>query len=112
MSSAGSRSLDGQYLPPHVHVHLSRVCSLTPREQMILRMLAVGLDNRSAARGLGISEATVKRHLTTVLAKLGVESRLQAGLIGLTACLAGLLEWHESAVDEGRIDRVDVAVRD
>jgi DNA-binding NarL/FixJ family response regulator len=109
MSSAGSLYLDGQHLPPYLHVHPSRLYSLTPREQMILRMLAVGLDNRSAARKLGISEATVKRHLTAVLAKLGVESRLKAGLIGLTACLAGWLEWHESVIDEGRIDRADIA---
>ena len=112
MSSAGSHYLNGQHLPPHLYVYRPRLYSLTPREQTILRMLAVGLDNRSAARKLGISEATVKRHLTAVLAKLGVESRLKAGLIGLTACLAGWLEWHESVFDEGRIDHGDIAAGD
>jgi DNA-binding NarL/FixJ family response regulator len=89
----------GQNLPPHLRVYQSKLTLLTPRERTILRMLAVGMGNRSVAGTLGISEATVKRHLTALLAKLSVDSRLKAGLIALAACLAGQLEWHESIID-------------
>jgi DNA-binding NarL/FixJ family response regulator len=112
MGNADSHYLNAQHFPAYLNVDQSRLSSLTPRELTILRMVAAGLDNRAAARVLGISEATVKRHLTAVLAKLGVESRLKAGLIGLAASLAGWLEWHESVIDEGRIDHDGMAARD
>jgi DNA-binding CsgD family transcriptional regulator len=56
---------------------------LTSREEAVFRLLGYGYDNRSIARELGISERTVKRYVTAILAKLGLESRLQAGLAAL-----------------------------
>ncbi|MFC9769899.1 MULTISPECIES: response regulator [unclassified Pseudarthrobacter] len=53
---------------------------LTSREREVLRLLGEGLSNARIARRLGISEATVKTHVSNILGKLGVESRLQAAL--------------------------------
>ncbi|MER1996957.1 MAG: response regulator transcription factor [Arthrobacter sp.] len=53
---------------------------LTAREEEVLDCLAEGLSNVRIARKLGISETTVKTHVSRVLTKLGVESRLQAAL--------------------------------
>jgi NarL family two-component system response regulator YdfI len=51
---------------------------LTAREIEVLRLLAEGLGNRSVARRLGISEHTVKSHLTSIFAKLEVSTRAEA----------------------------------
>ena len=60
---------------------LDRVERLSLREREILVLLGQGLSNRGIARRLGISERTVKFHVSNVLIKLRVESRLQAGSI-------------------------------
>jgi DNA-binding NarL/FixJ family response regulator len=51
---------------------------LTPRELMVLRLMAAGLSNREIASPLGISERTVKFHVTAILNKLGADNRTQA----------------------------------
>ena len=56
---------------------------LSARERTVFEFLGAGYDNRSIARELGVSERTVKRHVTVILAKLSLESRLQAGLAAL-----------------------------
>jgi DNA-binding NarL/FixJ family response regulator len=56
---------------------------LTNRERAVFRLLGFGYDNRSIARELQVSERTVKRYVTGILAKLELESRLQAGLAAL-----------------------------
>jgi len=48
---------------------------LTTRERDILEAVAQGLDNNGIARGLKISEKTVRNHVSTVMSKLGVASR-------------------------------------
>jgi DNA-binding NarL/FixJ family response regulator len=53
---------------------------LSPREEQVLRMLSAGLSNRAIARRLGITERTVKAHLTRVFQILGVTDRTQAAL--------------------------------
>src|SRR3989442_1572650 len=53
---------------------------LTERETEVLRLLALGLANKQIGRELGISEDTVKTHVSRVLAKLGAQSRTQAVL--------------------------------
>jgi DNA-binding NarL/FixJ family response regulator len=56
---------------------------LTPREQGVLRMLALGLANKEIASRLNISEHTVKFHVAAILGKLGAASRTEAVAIGI-----------------------------
>lgn len=58
----------------------SAAVSLTPRENEVLRSIARGRSNREIARALGLSEKTVKTHVSNILMKLGVEDRTQAAL--------------------------------
>ncbi len=53
---------------------------LTPRETVVLELVGRGLANKQIARQLGISERTVKAHLTSVFQRLGVSDRVQAAL--------------------------------
>ena len=57
-------------LPEPIAVAHRRVHSLTPRERGVFRLLGFGYDNRAIARELNISERTVKRYITAILAKL------------------------------------------
>ena len=52
--------------------------TLTPQQVRVLMMLSEGLLNKQIAYELGVSEATVKAHVSAILQKLGVESRTQA----------------------------------
>jgi DNA-binding NarL/FixJ family response regulator len=54
--------------------------ALTAREREVLQLVADGLANKQIARRLGISEKTVKGHLTQVFQTLGVTDRTQAAL--------------------------------
>ncbi|MGY3203055.1 helix-turn-helix domain-containing protein [Streptomyces sp. TE5632] len=54
---------------------------LTDRERQVLALLADGPSNRVIARRLGIAERTVKAHLTNLMRKLGIQTRLEAALI-------------------------------
>ena len=56
---------------------------LTPREQEVLRMLALGLANKEIAARLNISEHTVKFHVAAILGKLGAASRTEAVAVGI-----------------------------
>jgi len=56
---------------------------LTPRELDILRELAAGHDNQTISDRLSLSTTTVRTHVTQVLRKLGVTSRLQAALLAV-----------------------------
>ena len=57
---------------------LARLATLTPQQVRVLMMLSEGLLNKQIAYELGVSEATVKAHVSAILQKLGVESRTQA----------------------------------
>ena len=57
--------------------------ALTAREHDVLALVADGLPNREIARGLGISEHTVKFHLASIFGKLGVSTRTEAVQRGL-----------------------------
>jgi DNA-binding NarL/FixJ family response regulator len=54
--------------------------TLSAREEEVVRLVATGLANKQIARRLGISERTVKAHLTNVFQQLGVTDRTQAAL--------------------------------
>lgn len=59
----------------------ARVANLTGREREILLLLARGLSNREIAAEVRLSEATVKTHVASVLAKLGVRDRVRAVIV-------------------------------
>ena len=56
---------------------------LTARELQVLQRLARGLSNRAIADELSVSDRTVQAHLTSIFAKMGVTSRLEAVLAGI-----------------------------
>jgi len=60
----------------------SPIQALTPREIEVLGMLAEGLGNKTIARRLGISEHTVKFHVSSILTKLKASSRTEAVTLG------------------------------
>jgi DNA-binding CsgD family transcriptional regulator len=64
--------------------------ALTPRELDVLRLVAHGLGNKEIAAELDLSTHTVKYHLASVLAKLGVRSRTEAVSRGIRTGLLPL----------------------
>lgn len=57
---------------------IARLATLTPQQVRVLMMLSGGLLNKQIAYEIGVSEATVKAHVSAILQKLGVDSRTQA----------------------------------
>ena len=64
--------------------------ALTPRETDVLRLLAEGKSNKQIGADLGVGENTVRTHVSSILAKLGVQSRTQAALYAAQIGLARL----------------------
>jgi DNA-binding NarL/FixJ family response regulator len=63
---------------------VTRITSLlTEREIEVLRSIARGLNNKDIADNLFLSEGTVRNHVSTILAKLGVSDRTQAAVIAI-----------------------------
>ncbi|OCJ17576.1 DNA-binding response regulator [Rhizobium sp. AC44/96] len=69
---------DGQEHDPDVARLIHRLHTLTPQQSRVLTMLAEGLLNKQIAYELGVSEATIKAHVSAILLKLDVDSRTQA----------------------------------
>lgn len=91
MAQAIQQVLDGEvWLPKSARgaqaTHLAadeadiarRLRELTPQQFRVLMMLADGLLNKQIAYELGVSEATIKAHMTAILKKLGASNRTQA----------------------------------
>ncbi|MEE4217135.1 MAG: response regulator transcription factor [Xanthomonadales bacterium] len=57
-----------------------RMAQLTPQQFKVLMMMSQGLLNKQIAYDLGVSEATIKAHVTAIMGKLGVSNRTQAVL--------------------------------
>ncbi|MEU7168480.1 response regulator [Streptomyces morookaense] len=66
-----------------------RLADLSPRERDILALIGEGLTNRQIGERLFLSEKTVKNHISRLLAKLGVERRIQAAVIATEAAKGG-----------------------
>lgn len=109
MRTAISRILGGGvWTPPDVDLAvgldteaaelIARMATLTPQQVRVLMMLSEGLLNKQIAYQLGVSEATVKAHVSAILQKLGVESRTQA-VIAAAKIEAG--QWPQSVAAEG-----------
>jgi DNA-binding NarL/FixJ family response regulator len=77
---------------------MARMATLTPQQVRVLMMLSEGLLNKQIAYQLGVSEATVKAHVSAILQKLGVESRTQA-VIAAAKIESG--QWSQGASAEG-----------
>ncbi|WP_329154179.1 response regulator transcription factor [Streptomyces sp. NBC_01456] len=58
---------------------------LSPREREILGLIGEGMTNRQIGKRLYLSEKTVKNHISRLLAKLGVERRIQAAVLATQA---------------------------
>ena len=89
LRQAVTRVLQGEvWTPPDVDLArqsdaetaamIARLATLTPQQVRVLMMLSGGLLNKQIAYELGVSEATIKAHVSAILQKLGVESRTQA----------------------------------
>jgi DNA-binding NarL/FixJ family response regulator len=109
MREAISRVLGGGvWTPPDVDLSagsdaetselMARMATLTPQQVRVLMMLSEGLLNKQIAFQLGVSEATVKAHVSAILQKLHVESRTQA-VIAAAKIEAG--QWPQNATAEG-----------
>ncbi|HRW17578.1 MAG TPA: response regulator transcription factor [Dermatophilaceae bacterium] len=61
-----------------------RLRSLTPQERRILEHIAEGMTNRQIAEGMFLAEKTVKNYVTSILDKLGMDSRTQAAVYAAT----------------------------
>ena len=96
--------LEGKlWLPPDIDLKpqrgsdlIARLVTLTPQQVRVLMMLSEGLLNKQIAFGLGVSEATVKAHVSAILQKLGVDSRTQA-VIAAASIEAG--QWPATLSD-------------
>jgi two-component system nitrate/nitrite response regulator NarL len=55
---------------------------LSPTEQRVLRLIVGGLNNKEIALATGVQVKTVKYHVSNILSKLDVRSRVEAALIG------------------------------
>ncbi|WP_327111134.1 response regulator transcription factor [Streptomyces sp. NBC_01341] len=62
-----------------------RLSALSEREKAVLELIGEGLTNRQISKKLYLSEKTVKNHISRLLAKLGVERRVQAAVIATQA---------------------------
>ena len=76
---------------------MARLATLTPQQVRVLMMLSEGLLNKQIAYELGVSEATVKAHVSAILQKLGVESRTQAVI---AAAKIEIGQWPHTAAPE------------
>ena len=79
--------------PAEAPAEAPELAGLSPREREILALIGDGLTNREIGKRLYLSEKTVKNHISRLLAKLGVQRRVQA------AVLATHLEHPEAAED-------------
>ena len=92
---APPQSGDVRGVAPEEAAIAERIRDLTPQQFRVLGMLGSGLLNKQIAHAMGVSEATVKAHMTAILRKLGANNRTQAVL------LAGRLAVDPEAMAEG-----------
>ncbi|VEG28640.1 response regulator transcription factor [Actinomyces howellii] len=80
----GRRSIPGgAVMPPVVPPAPATGITLSPRESEVLFLMTEALSNKQIAARLGVSEATVKTHVSTLIGKLGVQDRVGAVVYAL-----------------------------
>ncbi len=77
-----------------------RIGTLTPQQFRIATLLAAGMLNKQIAWDLGIAEATVKVHMSTILRKLNVQNRTQVALLIQVLDFEGLTGTDVKLADE------------
>lgn len=87
LSPQVSRTIIKGYLGSGDRGAAASIRALTAREQHVLALLATGQSNAEIAASLHLSVGTIKDHVSAILAKLGVVTRLQAALIAERAGL-------------------------
>jgi DNA-binding NarL/FixJ family response regulator len=87
--ASGLLVLDPQFSRPALagDVAVDPIETLSDREWQVLQLLAKGRSNLAIAEELGVSESTVKFHVSAILGKLGAESRTEAAVIAARAGL-------------------------
>jgi DNA-binding NarL/FixJ family response regulator len=83
LSAPAAESLAAVYGDHPLEVESELSEEITSRETDVLRMLAEGLVNKDIAARLGISEHTVKFHISSILDKLGASTRTEAVTLGI-----------------------------
>lgn len=68
---------------PDIEGELPPIVELTPRELDVLRLVAKGQTNRSICKELNLAEVTIKKHVQSIMGKMGVRDRTQAALRGV-----------------------------
>ena len=82
-AAAGQCHLDpavARLLADSLRAPRSAADALTSRERQVLAQIASGMTNQQIARRLGVTERTVRAHVSGILAKLGLASRTQAAV--------------------------------
>jgi NarL family two-component system response regulator LiaR len=74
---------------------------LTEREAEVLRLVAQGLSNQDIARKLNISDPTVRTHVSNIMSKLHLATRIQAALYALREGLVSLDAERDASGEEG-----------
>lgn len=98
MDAVRSVAAGNVWLPPNVQGELAdrlrhpNSSPLSPREEEVVRHVALGMRNAEVAKKLFISEQTVKTHLNNVFQKLGVQDRVE---LTVYAIRTGLISVHE-----------------
>jgi DNA-binding NarL/FixJ family response regulator len=83
MDAIRTVAADNVWLPASLQTHMvaelrrPSASALSPREEEVVRYVALGLRNAEVAKELSISEQTVKTHLNSIFRKLGVRDRLE-----------------------------------
>lgn len=76
--AAGRTLLDERTVTRRRAAQDDPTADLTPSERKVLDLIGEGMSNREIAERLGVAEKTVKNHITSLLAKMGLQRRTQA----------------------------------
>jgi DNA-binding NarL/FixJ family response regulator len=112
-AAVGQVLAGGVWIPPDIDLDraadagsaelIARLSTLTPQQVRVLMMLSEGLLNKQIAYELGVSEATIKAHVSAILQKLGVDSRTQA-VIAVARIGAG--QWPHAPISDEPDERL------